>query len=138
LISECKIIEEAPNTKQFLKLRDSVDWGMVSDELASQSLANSLYSVSIYWQAGLIGMGRIVGDGHLYFYIQDVVVDPQYQGQGVGELIMSKIENYLSNTALEGATIGLFAVQGKETFYEKFGYKTRSGVPLGLGMCRFV
>jgi len=123
LISECKIIEEAPNTKQFLKLRDSVDWGMVSDELASQSLANSLYSVSIYWQAGLIGMGRIVGDGHLYFYIQDVVVDPQYQGQGVGELIMS---------------IGLFAVQGKETFYEKFGYKTRSGVPLGLGMCRFV
>ena len=137
MISDCEILEKAPSTDQFLKLRERVAWGAISEELADNSLSNSLYHVSIYQQGALIGMGRVVGDGYLYFYIQDVVVHPEYQGHGLGALLMKKIEDYLSTAAVAGSTVGLFAVRGKEAFYEKFGYQIRSGNPMGLGMCRF-
>mgnify|MGYP000639522626 CR=1 FL=1 len=74
----------------------------------------------------------------MFFYVQDVVVDPQYQGNGLGNLLMEQIEAYLSKSAKKGATIGLLASQGKEPFYEKFGYTVRNGESFGLGMCKFV
>ena len=86
----------------------------------------------------LIGMGRIVGDGAMYFYIQDVIVDPSYQGTGVGSVLMDHIENYLSVATQKGATIGLLAAKGKEAFYIRYGYMLRPSNTLGHGMCRFV
>ena len=83
-------------------------------------------------------MGRVVGDGVMYFYIQDVVVDPDYQHQGLGAVLMEKIESYLSRSANKGAMIGLFAVQGKEAFYAKFDYLQRPSGTLGHGMCKFL
>ena len=74
----------------------------------------------------------------MFFYIQDLVVIRDYQGQGLGEVLMQNIENYLRETAQKGATIGLFAAKGKESFYSRFGYQSRTGDNLGLGMCKFV
>ena len=85
----------------------------------------------------LIAMGRVVGDGALFFYIQDLVVLSDYQGQALGGVLMQNIEDYLQTTAQKGATIGLLAVKGKENFYSRFGYVTRAGNNLGFGMCKF-
>ena len=82
--------------------------------------------------------GRIVGDGAMYFYLQDVVVAPHCQGQGIGELVMKELEIYLARTASKGATIGLLSAKGKENFYRRFGYLTRPNDSLGNGMCKFV
>ncbi len=83
-------------------------------------------------------MGRVVGDGVMYLYIQDVAVDPDYQGLGIGDVIMTAIENYLSINVIKGATIGLLAAQGKEAFYARYGYIERPNTSLGHGMCKFV
>jgi predicted N-acetyltransferase YhbS len=74
----------------------------------------------------------------MYFYLQDVVVDPSYQGQGIGDNLMHEIETYLAKTARKGATIGLLAAKGKESFYRRFGYQQRPNDTLGNGMCKFV
>ena len=66
-------------------------------------------------------------DGEYQAVIYDVVVLPQYQGRGVGKLIMESIIDKLPVTS-----IILFAVPGKETFYEKFGFKR-----LKTGMGKF-
>jgi ribosomal protein S18 acetylase RimI-like enzyme len=83
-------------------------------------------------------MGRIVGDGAMYFYIQDVIVDPSYQGTGVGSILMDQIENYLSVAAQKGSTVGLLAAKGKEDFYIRYDYMLRPSNTLGSGMCKFV
>ncbi len=133
-----KIHHNRPEVNEFIRLRKTIDWGEIDFELAKNSLHNSLFDVSIYDQDRLIGFGRVVGDGHLYFYLQDVIVAPSHQNKGVGALVMKEIESYLSATARKGATIGLLAAGGKEAFYLKYGYQERTGDPLGKGMCKFV
>ncbi len=60
-------------------------------------------------------MGRVVGDGAVYFYIQDIVVHPEHQGKGIGENIMSALMTYLQENAPDKAFIGLFASKGKRS-----------------------
>jgi ribosomal protein S18 acetylase RimI-like enzyme len=129
---------ESPSIEEFLNLRDKIGWGELDFNLAKTSLNNSLFHVIVRDKSQLIGMGRIVGDGAMYFYIQDVIVDPSYQNSGVGSALMEHIENFLSVAAIKGSTIGLLAAKGKEDFYTRYGYMLRPSNSLGNGMCRFV
>lgn len=129
---------ESPSVEGFIALRHKIGWGEIDFEMAKNSLANSLFHVVIRDQSRIIGMGRVVGDGSMYFYVQDVVVDPDYQKQGVGRALMSEIEHYLSDSAKKGSTIGLLAAKGKESFYSRYGYTLRPNESLGNGMCKFI
>jgi ribosomal protein S18 acetylase RimI-like enzyme len=129
---------EAPSVDDFLCLRNKVGWGELELSLAEQSLSNSLFHVTIYHDNYVVGMGRVVGDGAMYFYVQDVIVDPSYQNQGLGTMLMDTIEGYLHYTADKGSTIGLFAAQGKEKLYARYGYIQRPNNTLGNGMCKFI
>jgi ribosomal protein S18 acetylase RimI-like enzyme len=88
-----------PSLEEFCLLREKVGWGKVNADLANTSLNNSLFHVVIRQEGLLVGMGRVIGDGGLFFYIQDVVVDPDFQRQGIGALIMDNIEMYLAGAA---------------------------------------
>ncbi|MCP3701679.1 MAG: GNAT family N-acetyltransferase, partial [Alteromonas sp.] len=52
--------------------------------------------------------------------------------------IMNTLIAHLESCCAPGATIGLLAAHGKESFYLKFGFEPRDGESLGLGMCRFI
>ncbi|MEW6984237.1 GNAT family N-acetyltransferase [Colwelliaceae bacterium 6471] len=132
------IENQSPSVDEFVQLREKIGWGTTNMAMAQASLEHSLFHVTVCHDSQLIGMGRVIGDGFMYFYIQDVVIDPSYQGQGIGRIIMDNIENYLAKAAKKGATIGLLAAQGKEGFYQKHGYVERTGAPLGNGMCKFI
>ena len=124
--------------EEYNVLREAVGWGSIDKKMAEISLSNSLCHVTARDRGELIAMGRVVGDGAVYFYIQDVIVLPNYQDQGVGQLIMQKVELYLGSVTKPGSTIGLLAAKGKESFYTHYGYKERTGNPLGRGMCKFI
>lgn len=128
----------SPSVDEFLSLRSQIGWGEMDFNLARTSLHNSLFHVTVRENSKLIGMGRVVGDGAMYFYIQDVIVDPHYQNTGIGTALMASIESYLSVNAKKGATIGLLAAKGKEGFYSRYGYIERPNDSLGNGMCKFV
>ncbi len=129
---------EQPSVNSFIQLRKKIGWGDLKYEFAQASIENSLYHVSITHHSTLVAMGRVVGDGVMYFYIQDVIVAPEFQGNGLGTIIMEHIESYLAGSAVKGSTIGLLAAKGKEGFYKKFSYTERSGDPLGLALCKFI
>ncbi|MBI9082320.1 MAG: GNAT family N-acetyltransferase [Desulfobacterales bacterium] len=65
----------------------------------------------------LVGMARALSDDEYQAVVYDLVVLPEYQGQGVGRQIMAAIHRRLSVR-----TIILYAVPGKESFYQKLGY----------------
>lgn len=127
-----------PCVDDFVTLRRKVGWHSSDKETVQISLTNSLFHVAIYSDIQLIAMGRIIGDGAMYFYIQDVVVDPDYQGMGLGAVVMESIEEHLSKTAKKGATIGLLSAKGKEEFYARYAYLQRPSSSLGSGMCKFI
>jgi ribosomal protein S18 acetylase RimI-like enzyme len=132
------IKQEPPSAKKFSELRLKAGWGEINLKMAQQSINNSLFHVTAYSDSKVIGMARIIGDGVMYFYIQDVVIDPKFQRMGIGKALMEEIEKYLSKAAKKGATIALLSAHGKEKFYTGFDYIERSGDPLGKAMCKFI
>ncbi|NIY92029.1 GNAT family N-acetyltransferase [Vibrio diazotrophicus] len=77
-----------------------------------------MFHVTIRTGKGLIAMAQIVGDGVMYFYIQDVVVSPNHRQKDLGSILMREIERYLEQNAPSNATVGLLAATSKESFYE--------------------
>lgn len=127
-----------PTTQSFLDIRQSVGWDNCSFDVTEKSIKSTLFWVSLSDGKKLVAIGRIMGDGAMYYYIQDVIVSPAYQGLGLGNQIMQQIENYLLENTSKHATIGLFASNGKEGFYQKYGYIVRDGKKLGQALCKFV
>ncbi len=127
--------ENALTEEIYRKLRSSVEWMNFSTEQIKQGLSRSLYSLVAYDAEKPIGMGRIVGDG-IYNTICDIVIDPAYQGRGLGTEIMNRLLAYLENQTPENGRVSvqLIAEKGKETFYKKFGFQSVPNESSGSGM----
>ena len=104
-----EIKENKISINEYLELRKSLEWETYSETDIAKSLHNSLYTVSIYDNNFIIGAGRIVGDNKICFYIQDVMVRPEYQNMGFGNQIMTFIMRYLYRHAAPNAYIGLMS-----------------------------
>ncbi|WP_308530760.1 GNAT family N-acetyltransferase [uncultured Paenibacillus sp.] len=127
--TEYTVIHRVPTLEEYIRLCTAVGWKeFMNFEVAEKSLRQSIFGVVVERNGEVIGMGRIVGDGQIYFYIQDVAVDPDHQGQGVGRWMMGALMNYLKENAPEKAFVGLFASQGKEAFYRRFGLNDHEGM----------
>ena len=131
--------ENILSAKQFLKLRESVGFRVIDEVQAAKAIENGLYNVVAKDGDRVVGMGRLVGDGYIYWYVQDVVIDPEYQGRGIGKEIMRYLTEYIENNSIPDTevTIALMAAIGKEDFYTKLGYFTRPTEKFGPGMMKF-
>ncbi|WP_187170485.1 GNAT family N-acetyltransferase [Salidesulfovibrio onnuriiensis] len=77
----------------------------------------------------LAGMACAISDGYMVMYVPFVAVHPDYQGRGIGTEIM----NRLVDRYREVARKVLVALDGKEDFYERFGFvKSGDRVPMYL------
>jgi GNAT superfamily N-acetyltransferase len=129
--------EEAPSTDEYQRLRALVGWTMPESSAVAPSLRKSLFCVCARSQGNIVGMARIIGDGALVFYVQDVIVDPARQGQGIGKRLMDRIMEYIRRHAVHNTIIGLMAARGKEPFYQGYGFTPRPNETLGAGMTIF-
>lgn len=132
--NQYEIIERPPTVAEHKTLWESVGWGTVNIQMTEQSIANSVYAVVAVFEGNVVGMGRIVGDGAMYFYIQDVAVLPDHQNKGIGKLIVEQLVSYIKNCKHENgsAFVALFASRGKDKFYEQFGFKDYSPEMTGM------
>ena len=94
-MTEIIIEQSIPDVQTYQQFKKLVGWTLTSDEVAEQGLGNSLYSVCAFHNEKIVGFGRVVGDGKLYIYLQDIIVHPEYQGQGIGRKITAAIMEYL-------------------------------------------
>lgn len=129
-----KITYNTLTAKEWAYLRTSVNWSIHSEKDFLIARKNSVLIISAYYDDKLVGMARIIGDNKLSFFIQDVIVLPDYQNMGIGTLIVNSLLNYIYSHAAPHAVVDLMASKGKESFYEKFGFKKRNGVQKGFGM----
>ena len=117
-------------------MRESAGWPRVGESAAVQALGGSLHCLSVYDGSTLIGFARIIGDGAVNFYIQDVMVAPAYRGRGLGGQIMTHLIQWSEAELPPTATIGLMSVSGKESFYERYGFLKRPYTHYGAGMTK--
>jgi ribosomal protein S18 acetylase RimI-like enzyme len=136
-MSEYTIVEKLPEAEEYNWLRTQVGWRTHPEEVIRKALPNSLYGVCAYQAEQLIGMARVIGDGGLVYYIQDVIVVPECQRQGIGTQMMDQVMAYIRRHAHQNMIVGLMSAKGKEAFYEKYGFTVRPTEKLGAGMTMF-
>lgn len=121
-------------------LRDEANWRPTTEEQVQIALNNSLYTLRARLNGQTVGMGRLVGDGALIMYIQDIIVLPACRRMCVGREIVSRLCQYADSLALPGTTyaLGLFSAQGREPFYEHCGFTIRPNEHAGAGMFKVV
>ena len=131
------LIERKPTPGEFLKLRKVVEWTQPSVEAVKKGLEGTLYAACAMEGDEIIGMARVIGDGATVFYIQDVIVIPDRQNQGIGTALMENMMEYIRRNAVPGAVVGLMSALGRESFYQKFGFWVRPDSHFGPGMMQF-
>jgi ribosomal protein S18 acetylase RimI-like enzyme len=116
----------------------NIDWNLVPRILElgnmgfheasvhQKAFENSASVVFIFDGTMLVGFGRAISDGAYQAAIFDVAILPEYQGKGIGRLIIDKIVE-----SLPGCNFILYAAPGKEKFYEKLNFrKMKTGMGL--------
>lgn len=124
----------------YLELRKSVNWKKITKCQAEKALSASLFTVCAYEDGKPIGMGRVVGDGVIIDYIQDLVVSPDFQLGGVGGRILESLITFVKDSKMEGTEmmLCLMCAKGREEFYKKFDFIPRPTDALGPGMIQYL
>ena len=131
-----ELIEKLPTVEEYNNLTNAVYWGKRDEKIVEEALKNSIYCICAYEEKELVGFGRIIGDKTIFLYLQDIMVNPKYQGRGIGrkiiENILQKVEDFKKiNPEIK---VYLCATKDKEPFYEQFGFVKRPNDELGAGM----
>ena len=124
-MSDFQLLQRSPTVEEYQQLRKAVGWYVVNNEATEQGLQNSLYSVCLVHGETVVGCGRIVGDSGIYFYLQDIIVLPEFQGKGGGRMIMDRMMQFLKSHAAPNAFVGLMAAKDVAGFYEQYGFSRR-------------
>lgn len=131
-----EISEKRISAEDFNCLTEKVGWGVRDKSVVEEALDNTFYSVCAYDNDKLIGYARLIGDKTIFLYLQDVMVIPEYQGRHVGTKLMNMIMTKINEIQNQSPTLRVYlgASKGKEDFYKRFGFITRSEADLGEGM----
>ena len=117
---------------QFIELWESVWGGAPTFEQTDLAMKNTLFRVSVFDGDKIVAMARMVGDLGLEYYIKDVVVRPEYQGEGIGRLLIGELMAFIDRSSVKATTVfvELAAMPDKAKFYEKLGFSANEALRL--------
>ena len=125
ICGEISLVDNILQAEDFVRLRIEAGFAEVPVEHARKALQNGLINVSAIYNGELVGMGRLVGDGAMYWYLQEIIILPKFQRKGIGTMIVNHLVDYAKANSVTGkfTTIGGVSAKGKEPFYEKLGFE---------------
>lgn len=82
-----------PTQEELVDLYDSVGWSAYTNDPARLAAAvdASLTVVTARRDGRLIGLARLVGDGLTIVYLQDILIAPDSQRQGIGRELFQRV-----------------------------------------------
>ena len=116
LISEAKDIK----LEEIIHLYKANNWSSTQKpkELYN-ALLNSHSLITAWDEDKLIGLGNAISDGYLVVYYPHLLVHPNYQGKGIGQMIMDIMQE-----KYKGFHMQMLTADGKAIdFYKKVGFE---------------
>ena len=118
--------ETSVSINDVLHLYQAVGWTNYTNQ--PQMLAQALsHSLAIYLARDgekIVGLVRLIGDGFSSVFVQDLIVLPSYQRQGIGSALMKKaLADYKDAYQIQLATEESEKTLG---FYRSLGFETLS------------
>ena len=122
--------------EEYLELRKMVGWVEFPLEQARACVEKAFMILCVRDDDKAIGVVRLLWDGGYIAFLSDVIVDPEYQGQGIGRKLVESCIQRLKSDMKPGYKVKLTlnSAKGKELFYEKFGFRVRPNEDAGPAM----
>lgn len=121
---EFRIINDPDKIKseEVLRLLKMTYWANNRTiEQIEESMASSFcYGLFLAEEERLVGFARVISDLATTYYLCDVIIDPEYQHQGLGMALVSHIVNLPQYRKLRG----LLLTKDAHGLYEKYGFET--------------
>ena len=108
-------------------LYESVGWLSYTDKISDLSILLTACQLvySAWHDELLVGLIRTIGDGISILYVQDILVLPAYQGQGIGtRLLQHVMERSIDIRQFVLITDGSEENKAQVAFYKKQGLLT--------------
>ncbi|QVI33898.1 GNAT family N-acetyltransferase [Lacticaseibacillus chiayiensis] len=117
-----KIDNRELDTEAVLALYQAVGWVMYTRDPAKlkRALAQSLMILGAFDGDRLVGLIRAVGDGETILFIQDLLVLPSYQRQGIGRQLVNTLVNHFPE--VRQRVLLTDDQPDTRAFYEKIGF----------------
>lgn len=122
--------------EEYMGMRKKVGWTQFPLEEARNCVENAYMVVCVRDEGKAIGVVRLLWDGGYVAFLSDVIVDPAYQGRGIGRTLVESVIKRIKDDMKPGfkVKLNLNAAKGKEPFYEKLGFRQRPNEDAGAGM----
>ena len=118
--------ETSVSIDDVLPLYQAVGWTNYTNQpqMLEQSLAHSLATYLARDGEEIVGVVRLIGDGFSSVFVQDLIVLPSYQRQGIGSALMKKALGDFK----DAYQVQLATDQTEKTlgFYRSLGFETLS------------
>lgn len=82
-----ELADNVLTAEDFIRLKVAAGFIERPLQQVEKALKNGLFNVSAICDGKVVGMGRLVGDGAMYWYLQEIIVQPEYQGRGIGKIL---------------------------------------------------
>ena len=126
--------------QEYMEMRKLVEWSEFPLEQAEEGIKHSAHLVVFRKDGKVIALARVLTDYGYVVYIADVIVRPEFQGQGLGRVLMNNAMEFIKSQLKPGykVMVSLMAAKGKEEFYKKFDFVERPSEKYGCGMCQWL
>jgi len=122
-MSDYDLTKRVPSVEDYNRVRVAAGLSEKDAEAARVGLANTIFSVCVENRGEVVGIGRVIGDGGLFFKVVDIAVAPEHQKRGLGRTIMDALMSWLTVNAPPTAFVSLIADEGLPGFYERYGFR---------------
>lgn len=120
---ELRFSNVPPDAGDYVRLRIVSGMGEKNLSRAETALRGSLFTASLYDGEALVAFGRVAGDGGITFVVSDVMVHPDYRRRGLGDRIMSAIDEYFHAHTFEDSYVCLIANRPADLLYTKHRFR---------------
>ena len=105
---------------QILELYRANEWSSANKpKQLYNGLMNSHSLISAWDGDRLVGLGNAISDGYLVVYYPHLLVHPDYQGKGIGQMIVAKMQEKYGDFHIQMLTADGRAID----FYKKVGFE---------------
>ena len=116
---------------EYNELRCSVGFRPITEGQAERGLEHTTFLTAVRDGDKIVAMGRVLFDFGYTAYLGDIIVRPEYQGQGIGRQIVETLIGRTMDASHEGERILILlgAVPLTEAFSALIFFKTRPSPP---------
>lgn len=126
------IVHRTPSVVEFESIVESVGFRAHDHPAVQTALANTVFCVCAEEEGRTVGVGRVVGDGAISFFLTNVMVRPSHQRRGIGTLIVKALCSSIERLPYRNIVLEAVPQPGSTSFYERLGFRASRNAPPGM------